>query len=328
MKLGTLFLENNLILAPMLQVSTAPFRRFCRKFGNIGLVCVPMLYTKRIETHSQTVLRYLHKIEEERPVSVQLIGSDLDALKSSIDFLESYQFDVLDINAGCPSRRAIKVHEGGYLLKNLDVLETLLKTSVKYSSRPVSLKMRTGFNNTNNIERIADIVNRSGIDFLTIHGRTVKGRYLDSTLDLNTIKKIKSLVKIPVVGNGNINGGLTAEKFLELTNVNALMIGRASMGNPEIFQHINQYFSGGIEPKQENSIFKVKKYFKLYEECIEEFLDDTIDMPFSHEKFKLMELRRNAIWFTKNIEDSVSLRRQISKTKNLEELHQIINCLN
>jgi nifR3 family TIM-barrel protein len=330
MKLGIFSKKsaNNLILAPMLQVSTAPFRRFCRKFGNIGLVSVPMLYTKRIETHSRTVLRYLHKIEEERPVSVQLIGSDLDALKSSIDFLESYKFDVLDINAGCPSRRAIKAKEGGYLLKNLDELETLLKTSVKYSSRPVSLKMRTGFNNTNNIERIADIVNRSGIDFLTIHGRTVKGRYLDSTLDLNTIKKIKSLVKIPVVGNGNIDGGLTAEKFLEITNVDALMIGRASMGNPEIFQQINQYFTKGIEPNLENSFFKVRKYFKSYEECVDEFLDDVIDMPFSHEKFKFMELRRNAIWFIKNIQDSISLRTQISKTKNLEELHQIINCLN
>ncbi len=324
MKLGTLVLENNLILAPMLQVSTAPFRRFCRKFGNIGLVCVPMLYTKRIETHSRSVLRYLHKIEEERPVSIQLIGSDLDALKSSIDFLESYRFDVLDINAGCPSRRAIKAKEGGYLLKNLDELETLLKTSVKYSSRPVSLKMRTGFKNTNNIERIAKIVNRSGIDFLTIHGRTVKGRYLDSKLDLNTIKKIKSLVKIPVVGNGNIDGGLTAEKFLEITNVDALMIGRASMGNPEIFHQINQYFSKGIEPKCENSFSEVRKYFKLYEECVDEFLDDTIDIPFSHEKFKLMELRRNAIWFTKNIQDAISLRTQISKIKNLEELRDLI----
>ena len=324
MKLGTLVLKNNLILAPMLQVSTAPFRRFCRKFGNIGLVSVPMLYTKRIETHSRTVLRYLHKIEEERPVSIQLIGSDLDALKSSIDFLESYKFDVLDINAGCPSRRAIKAKEGGYLLKNLDVLETLLKTSVKYSSRPVSLKMRTGFNNTNNIERIADIVNRSGIDFLTIHGRTVKGRYLDSTLDLNTIKKIKSLVKIPVVGNGNIDGGLTAEKFLEITKVDALMIGRASMGNPEIFQQINQFFSKGIEPKCENNFSEVRKYIKLYEECVDEFLDDTIDIPFSHEKFKLMELRRNAIWFTKNIQDAISLRTQISKIKNLEELRDLI----
>jgi tRNA-dihydrouridine synthase B len=324
MKLGTLFLENNLILAPMLQVSTAPFRRFCRKFGNIGLVCVPMLYTKRIETHSRSVLRYLHKIEEERPVSVQLMGSDLDALKSSIDFLESYQFDVLDINAGCPSKRAIKAKEGGYLLKNLDKLETLLKVAVKYSSRPVSLKMRTGFNNTNNIEKLADIVNRSGIEFLTIHGRTVKGRYLDSTLDLNTIKKIKLLVQIPVVGNGNICSGLTARKFLECTNVDALMIGRASMGNPEIFKQINQYFSKGKESKHENNFLKIRKYLKLYEECVDEFLDNTIDMPFSHEKFKLIELRRNAIWFTKNIQDSINLRTQISRVKTLEDLRELI----
>jgi len=167
-------------------------------------------------------------------------------------------------------------------------------------------------------------VNPSGIDFLTIHGRTVKGRYLDSTLDLNTIKKIKSLVKIPVVGNGNIDGGLTAEKFLEFTKVDALMIGRVSMGNPEIFKQINQYFSKGIEPKCENSLSEVRKYLKLYEECVDEFLDDAIDMPFSHEKFKLMELRRNAIWFTKNIQDAISLRTQISKIKNLEELRDLI----
>ena len=324
MKLGTLFLENNLILAPMLQVSTAPFRRFCRKFGKIGLVCAPMLYTKRIETQSRSVLRYLHKIEEERPVSVQLIGSNLDALKSSIDFLESYQFDVLDINAGCPSKRAIKAKEGGYLLKDLSRLEALLKASVKYSSRPVSLKIRTGFNNANKIDAISDIINRSGIEFLTVHGRTVRSRYNDLALDLNTLKKIKTLVKIPVVGNGNIDGGLSAEKFLTSTNVDALMIGRASMGNPEIFQQINQHLSDVKESNEENSFKKMRKYIKLYEKCVDEFLDDITDLPYSFEKFKFKELRRNAIWFTKNIQDSSNLRIQISKTKSLEELRNLL----
>ena len=324
MKLGTLFLENNLILAPMLQVSTAPFRRFCRKFGKIGLVCVPMLYTKRIETQSRSVLRYLHKIEEERPVSIQLIGSDLDALKSSIDFLESYQFDVLDINAGCPSKRAIKAKEGGYLLKDLSSLEALLKASVKYSSRPVSLKIRTGFNNANKIDIISDIVNHSGIEFLTVHGRTVRSRFNDSALDLNALKKIKTLVKIPVVGNGNIDGGLSAEKFLASTNVDALMIGRASMGNPEIFQQINQHLSDVKGPNEENSFLKMRKYIKLYEKCVNEFLDDITNLPYSFEKFKFMELRRNAIWFTKNIQNSSNLRIQISKTKSLEELRNLL----
>ena len=127
MKLGRLSLDNNLILAPLQEVTTGPFRRFCRKLNNIGLVSVPMLYTKRIATKPKSVKFSLYRIEEETPVSVQLIGSDPDALKVSLDYLESYQYNVLDINAGCPSRRAIKAMEGGYLLKDLERLKKLVK---------------------------------------------------------------------------------------------------------------------------------------------------------------------------------------------------------
>ncbi|GAG61246.1 unnamed protein product [marine sediment metagenome] len=151
-----------------------------------------MLYTKRVENSPNTVLMDLHKIEEERPISVQLIGSNVNALKNSIDFLESYKFDVLDINAGCPSRRAIKAQEGGYLLKDLDKLKELLNVAVKHSSRPVSLKIRLGFNNSNDIDKLTNVTNNSGIEFLTVHGRTVRGRFKDSTLNLDAIKKIKS----------------------------------------------------------------------------------------------------------------------------------------
>ena len=116
MKLGTLNLQNRYILAPMLNVTTAPYRRFCRKFQSIGLVSVPMLYTKRIEKDPKSVEKDLYKIEQERPISVQLIGSDPNALKNTIDHLNSYKFDILDLNAGCPSKRAIKAQEGGYLI--------------------------------------------------------------------------------------------------------------------------------------------------------------------------------------------------------------------
>jgi len=122
MKLGSLSLENNLILAPLLEVTTAPYRRFCRKLNKVGLVCIPMLYSKRIETSPHTIEHLLHKIEEERPISIQLVGSDIQAIKKSLDFLENYNFDVLDINAGCPSKRAIRAQEGGYLLNDLNKL--------------------------------------------------------------------------------------------------------------------------------------------------------------------------------------------------------------
>ena len=328
MKLGTLLLANNLILAPMLQVSTGTFRRFCRMFSKIGLVCVPMLYTKRIERSPNTVLMDLHKIEDERPISVQLIGSDLNALRSSIDFLESYKFDVLDINAGCPSKRAIKAQEGGYLLKDLKKLNNLIGVAVKYSSRPVSLKIRIGFNSTNDLDKLVNIINNSGIEFLTVHGRTVKDRFYDSTLNLDAIKKIKSLLKIPVVGNGNIFTPKIAREFLEFTNVDALMIGRASKGNPEIFKQIDQFLKEGVENIAENNTTKMKESIRLYERCVNEYLDDNHEIPYSFEKYKFVELRRNLIWLSKNIQGSTDLRIKISKTKTLQELDQIINCLN
>ena len=328
MKLGTLLLANNLILAPMLQVSTGTFRRFCRMFGKIGLVCVPMLYTKRIEKSPSTVLMDLHKIEDEKPISVQLIGSDLNALRSSIDFLESYKFDVLDINAGCPSKRAIKAQEGGYLLKDLKKLNNLIEVAVKYSSRPVSLKIRTGFNSSNEIDELVNIINNSGIEFLTVHGRTVKDRFYDSTLNLDAIKKIKSLLNIPVVGNGNIINPKIAREFLDFTNVDALMIGRGSIGNPEIFSQIDQYLKERVEQSIENNTKKLKEHIRLYERCVNDYLGDNFEIPYSSEKYKFMELKRNLIWLSKNIQGSTDLRIKISKTKTLEELDQIINYLN
>ncbi|MFX0074943.1 MAG: tRNA dihydrouridine synthase [Candidatus Hermodarchaeota archaeon] len=327
MKLGSLLLANNLILAPMLQVSTGPFRRFCRKFGTVGLVSVPMLYTKRIERSPNTILMDLHKIEEERPISIQLIGSDLNALRQSIDFLESYKFDVLDINAGCPSKRAIKAREGGYLLKDLSKLEGIVNTAVKYSSRPVSLKIRLGFDNSNDISKIINIVNNSGIAFLSVHGRTVRDRYNDPALNFEVVKKIKSSVKIPVIGNGSIFDPILAKNFLERTDVDAIMIGRGAMGNPEIFSHIDHYLIDGIEPKIENTANKVKEKIRLYERCVDEFYDSNFKIPYSYEKYKFMELRRNFIWLSKNLHRSTNLRIRISKTKTLQELKQIIDSL-
>ncbi len=323
MKLGTLVLENNLLLAPLQKVTTAPYRRFCREFGKIGLVSVPMLYTKRIQNNPRSVLSDLHKIEKERPISVQLIGSDPIALRESIDFLESYQFDVLDINAGCPSKKAIKAKEGGYLLNDLKKLSSLIKIATKYSSHLVSLKIRTGFKNSDNINNLAKIVNKSSVDFITIHGRTVKDRFVDTALDLKAVKRLKELLKIPVVGNGNINSPQSAKLFLDFTKVDAIMIGRESMGNPEIFHQINTYLKEGVEQILNNNLTKLKKHIELYEHCINNYLYENIEFPYPIERYKFVELKRNSIWLTKNIHPSTEIRTKISLTKTLDELRDI-----
>ncbi|MHA1526565.1 MAG: tRNA dihydrouridine synthase [Promethearchaeota archaeon] len=327
MKLGSISLKNNLVLAPLQNVCSSPYRRFCRLFFDIGLVCVPMLYTKRLMHSPKSLEKDLVRIEEERPISVQLIGSDLIALKKAIEYLESYKFDVIDINAGCPSKRAIQSKEGGYLLKDLPKLERILKIACKYSSRPVSLKTRLGFHNTDKIGDLAKIVNNSNISFLTIHARTVESRFGNDTLNLDALKRIKELINVPLIGNGDITNPEIAKNVLEYTKVDALMIGRGSIGNPKIFHHINEYLTKKIKVFTRNNINSLKNYVKIYEQVLDDYIEET-KLNYPIEKYKFTELKRNAIWLTKNIKESTFLRRELGNAKNLNQLRSILQNLN
>lgn len=324
MKLGTVDLENKYLLAPLENVSTSPFRRFCREFFNIGLVYVPMVHTKRLKSSPKSFDHELYKIEEEKPISVQLIGSDTESLEKAIDYLESYKFDVLDINAGCPSKRAIKLKKGGYLTKDLPLLKELLDTALKHSSRPVSLKTRVGFSNSSNIEELAKLANDSGIEFLTVHARPVTSRYSVESLDLNAMKRLKELLSIPLVGNGDIINPESAKHFIDYTNVDAIMIGRGAIGNPEIFKRISMFLLKGEYLPLENNISIMKKNIFLYKRIIDEFLEG-ISLKHSNEGFKLLELKRNSIWLTRDIENSTILREKLSSARSLNQLETILD---
>lgn len=319
MNLGSLSLKNNLVLAPLLNVTTAPHRIFCRKFHDIGLVCVPMLYVKRIANSPRSIQNDLEKIEKERPVSVQLIGNDLEAFKTSIIHMESYKFDVLDINAGCPSKRAVNSKRGGYLLKDLEKLKNILNIATKCSSKAISLKTRVGFNNSKNVKEIGKIVNESDIDFLTIHARTVKNRFDDAQLDLEAVRQLKEILTISLIGNGDIYDPVFAKYFLDYTGVDALMIGRGSIGNPMIFSQIHDYLKNNSYVPFINNKGLMEKHLKLYENVIDDYLSDA-KLNYAHDEFKFVELKRNAIWLTKNIENSKSIRTKISRTKTLTQL--------
>ncbi len=323
MKLGTLNLENRYILAPMQNVTTAPYRRFIRKFYKVGLVSVPLLYTKRIVKNPKSIKHELYKIEEEKPISIQLIGNDPNSLKKAIDYLESYDFDVLDINAGCPSKRAIKAKEGGYLMKDLESLGKIVKMAVKYSSKPVSLKIRTGFDTPMNIGKMAKIVNNFNIDFLIIHARPVKSNYNVGTLDLETVKQLKENLTVPLIGNGDIRNPIIAKHFIDYTNVDALMIGRESMGNPELFSQMHEYFTQGKFARFKNNIDRIKSHLLIYEEVLDEYLIG-ISYSYGNEVFKFRELKRNTIWLYKNINNSTKIRRRLGETKNLKQLKLIL----
>ncbi len=314
------------MLAPMQNVTTAPYRRFCRYFYPIGLVSVPMIYAKRIASNPKSVQLPLMKIKEEKPISIQIIGEDAEALKKALDHLESYSYDILDINAGCPSKRALKAGYGGFLLKNLDKLKKIVETALKYSSVPVSLKIRTGFEEPLNVEEFCGFINDLDIEFLTVHGRTVKHRFERENLDLETIKKLKERLNLPIVGNGDIFNGKMARYYLEHVKVDALMIGRASMGNPAIFEQVDQFLKTGNWIPHENGLKLMQKNLELYEKIIDQFLEN-IELPYNKESFKFIELKRNSIWLTKDIENSTNIRMALSNTKNLHQLRSVLNGL-
>ncbi|MFX0026933.1 MAG: tRNA dihydrouridine synthase [Candidatus Hermodarchaeota archaeon] len=324
MKLGTLSIDNYLLLAPMQEVTTAPYRRFCRKFQKIGLVYVPMIYIKKIEKNPNSFITDLYKIEEERPISIQLIGSDPEALKKTIIILESYKFDMLDINAGCPSKRAIRAKEGAFLLEDLNKLAHLINIALKFSSRPVSLKVRIGVEEITDLNKLIRLVNNSALEFLIVHGRTVKDKFNKSQLDLETVKSIKERLHVPVIGNGDIDNPSKAKIFLDYTDVDALMIGRGSIGNPEIFNQINYFLKKDRYLPFKNNIHKMQKSIQLYEDCIDEFTNNGFTISHSIDDYKFKELKRNSIWLTKNIDDSTLLRKKISYAKNLRELKETL----
>ncbi len=318
-KLGSLRLANNLLLAPMLNITTAPFRHFCRYFHAVGLVHVPMLYTKKIISNPKSIDKQLQKIKQEKPISIQLIGGNPVTIKDAIELLESYDHDVIDINAGCPSKRAISAKEGGFLLNNLEKLKELTEVALKYSSVPVSLKIRTGFEERLNVDTFSTLFKDSNLEFLTIHARRVKDGYGSSTLDLDTLKMLKERLDLPIVGNGDIHDIKIVREYSENVKVDAMMIGRASIGNPAIFKQIHDYMENKDNILFKNSIARMEQNVMIYEKIIQQYLDG-LYIPISNEDFIFQELKRNSIWLTKGIKDSTFIRSTLSKAKCLREL--------
>ncbi|MHA1932726.1 MAG: tRNA-dihydrouridine synthase [Promethearchaeota archaeon] len=187
----------------------------------------------------------------------------------------------------------------------------------------MSLKVRTGFAIPMDIKEFSKIINNSGIDFLIIHARTVKSNFIKGTIDLETVRKLKKKLRIPLIGNGDISNPITAKYFIDYTKVDALMIGRESMGNPMIFDQIHNYFTKDEEASFKNNGIILNNYFNIYEEIIDKFLEG-IRYSHGNDKFKFNELKKNAIWLTKGIEKSTAIRTRLSKAKKLVEIKIIL----
>ena len=317
-KIGNVVLENNLILAPMAGVTNQPFRMICQKF-NPGMVCTEMASSKAIFYNDNKTKRLLNTEGEKRPISFQIFGSDEETMGYAAKYVSKFA-DIIDINMGCPAPKVVKNGDGSKLLLDLDKAKKIMEVVIKNSSVPVTLKFRKGWDNNNIIATdIAKIAEEVGISAITIHGRT-RSEFYSGKADWDIIKKVKESVNIPVIGNGDVVDEKTALEMFEKTNVDGIMIGRGSFGNPWIFKELLYFFETGEileKPTNKERLDIIKEHINL---AVEE-----------KGLVAVKELRKHISWYTKSLDNSSEFRKFINTVDNKEdvirELEEYFNSL-
>ena len=308
LKIGNVELENNLILAPMAGVTDLPFRIICKEF-NPGLVCSEMISSKAIFYDDSKTKLLMNTDGEKRPISMQIFGSDEEAMGYAAKYISNYA-DIIDINMGCPAPKVIKNGDGSKLLLDIKKAEKVINAVVKNSSKPVTLKLRKGWDLDHIVAvEYSQMAEHLGVNAIIIHGRT-KTEMFSGEVDLEIIKKVKESVKIPVIGNGNIIDEESALKMFEYTGVDGIMIGRGTFGNPWIFKKIEYYLQTGKKlPNVDNKekLRVIKKQLNL-------------ELKYKNETTAIREMRKHLAWYTKNMPNSSEFRNEINKIENKDEL--------
>ncbi len=312
LKIGKVELDNNIMLAPMAGITDQPFRIICENYGT-GITFTEMASSKAIY-YNDAKTKDLLKIEGQKShVGAQIFGSDIESLKVAAEYVSSFA-DIVDINMGCPAPKVVKNGDGSKLLLDLKKVEEIVTEVVKSSKVPVSVKIRKGWNEENVVAKeAAEIIEASGASMITIHGRT-RQQFFSGDVDLETIKQVKAAVKIPVIGNGNIQDEESALKMFEYTGVDGIMIGRASIGNPWIFKRLIHFLQTNEKLPEIENEEKLQTILKHIELEVKE----------KGERVGIQELRKHMACYIKGIDDASKIRAKINTINNKEKLEELL----
>ena len=314
-KIGNIEIKNQLVLAPMSGICNSAFRQICKNMG-AGLVCAEMISDKGMIYGSKKTKEMLYFEESERPISQQIFGSSKETFVEAAKMVyETMKPDIIDINMGCPVPKvAVRSQAGSALLKNPDLIYDIVSAVVKAVPIPVTLKLRSGWDKLSiNAVEVAKKCEAAGASAITVHGRTRSELY-SGKCDLDIIKAVKENVKIPVIGNGDITDYKSAKHMLEYTKCDAIMIGRAALGNPWIFKEINTYLETGKIPEKPTYEEKIAMCNKHIDKLLK----------IKNERISVLEMRSHIAWYIKGLPFHKEVKEEIFKATTAKEVHEIL----
>ena len=313
-QIADIVLDNRVVLAPMAGICNSAFRLTVKEFG-AGLVYAEMISDKGLVQRNQKTLDMLYIDERENPLSLQIFGGDKDTLVEAAKYVDqNTTADIIDINMGCPVNKIIKCEAGARLLLDPNKVYEMVAAVVDAVKKPVSVKMRIGWDDEHifAIEN-AQAVERAGGAAVAVHGRTRVQMY-EGKADWNIIKQVKENVNIPVLGNGDVETPQDAKRMLETTGVDAVMIGRAALGNPWMIYRTVQYLETG-ELKEEPSVAEKIDVCLLHFERL---------LQLKGEGVAVREMRKHASWYLKGIRGNGKIRNAINQAETAAELRALL----
>lgn len=316
LKIGNVELENRYVLGPMAGVTDLPFRLLCREQG-AGLLCMEMVSAKAILYGNRNTEQLLTIHPDERPVSLQLFGSDPKIMSEMAKKIEERPFAILDINMGCPVPKVVKNGEGSALMKNPKLVYEIVSAVVKAIEKPVTVKIRKGFDDEHvNAVEIAKIIEEAGAAAVAVHGRT-REQYYSGKADWDIIRQVKEAVSIPVIGNGDVTSPEKAEELVRQTGCDGVMVARGAQGNPWIFSQLVEYEKTGVVPAHPGK-----------DEVREMMLRHArLQLEYKGDYMGIREMRKHVAWYTKGIPGAARLREKINRVESYEELENLLTSL-
>ena len=313
LKIGNVELDSPVALAPMAGVTDLPFRILCREQG-CGLMCTEMVSAKALLYKNRNTKPLLETKPEERPVAVQLFGSDPEIMSEMALMLEEGPYDIIDVNMGCPVPKIVNNGEGSALMKNPKLAGEILSAMTRKLKKPVTVKFRKGFNDESvNAVEFAKMAEQSGAAAVAVHGRT-REQFYSGKADWDIIRQVKEAVSIPVIGNGDIFTHQDAGRMMEETGCDGVMVARGAKGNPWIFSRIDHYLkTGEVLPKQGPE--EVKQMILRHAELL---------VAFKGEYTAMREMRKHVSWYTAGYPHSAALRNEINLVETMEELTELV----